>query len=112
MSTERKYDKEFKKQAVKLAKEVGVTAAVAEPGIPKSTLATWMRRAKAGELDTGAGTRSPEESFNLAQQLRAANKKIKEQEKKIRELEELNEFLEEASAFFAANRQKSGRRNG
>jgi len=42
----------------------------------------------------------------------AANKRIKELEKKNRELEELNEFLEETSAFFAANRRKSGKKNG
>ena len=99
MGSERKYDNEFKKQAVKLAKEVGTNAAVAELGIPKSTLLTWVRKAKAGEIDTGSGTRLPEESLNLAQQLQAANKRIKELEKKNRELEELNEFLEEASAF-------------
>ena len=38
MSTERKYDDEFKRQAVKLAKEVGTRAAVAELCISKSTL--------------------------------------------------------------------------
>lgn len=112
MSTERKYDDEFKRQAIKLAKEVGTRATVDELGIPKSTLLTWMRKAKKGEIDTGTGTRQPEESLNLAQQLQAANKRIKEQEKRIRELEELNEFLEEASAFFAANRRKSGKKNG
>ena len=112
MGSERKYDNEFKKQAVKLAKEVGTNAAVAELGIPKSTLLTWVRKAKAGAIDTGSGTRLPEESLNLAQQLQAANKRIKELEKKNRELEELNEFLEEASAFFAANRRKSGKKNG
>ncbi len=47
---------------------------------------------------------------NKARKLHAANKRIKELEKKNRELEELNEFLEETSAFFAANRRKSGRR--
>ena len=31
--------------------------------------------------------------------------------RKNRELEELNEFLEEASAFFTANRRKSGKKN-
>ena len=64
------------------------------------------------EIDTGAGSRTPGESFTIAQQLQAANKRIKELEKKNRELEELNEFLEEASAFFAANRRKSGKKNG
>ena len=81
MGTGKQYDKEFKKQAIKLAKEIG-------------------------------GTRTVEESLNLAEQLQAANKRIKELEKKNRELEELNEFLEEASAFFAASRRKSGKKNG
>lgn len=73
------------------------------------TLGTWLSKARAGEIDTGKGTRVPEESLNIAQQLQAANKRIKELEKKNRKLEELNEFLEEASAFFAASRRKSGK---
>ena len=104
MSTERKYDDEFKRQAVKLAKEVGTRAAVAELCIPKSTLLAWVRNANNGLIDMGSGTRTSEESLNLAQQLQAANKHIKE-------LEKLNEFLEEASAFFAANRRKSAKKN-
>lgn len=112
MGTVRQYDEEFKRQAIKLAKENGSKAAAEELGIPKGTLGTWMKKARAGEIDTGSGTRSPEESLNLSQQLQAANKQIKEQEKRIRELEELNEFLEEASAFFAASRRKSGKKNG
>ncbi len=109
MGTGRQYDEEFKKQAVMLAKEIGNAAAATEVGIPKGTLGTWVHKAKAGEIDTGSGTRTPEESMNLARQLQAANKRIKELEKKNRELEKLNEFLEEASAFFAASRRKSGK---
>ena len=105
MGTGRQYDEEFKKQALLLAKEIGNAAAAKELGIPKGTLGMWVHKAKAGEKDTGSGTRTPEESLNLAQQLQAANKRIKEQEKRIRELEKLNEFLEEASAFFAASRR-------
>ena len=112
MGTGKQYDEEYKKQAVKLAKEIGNKAAAEELGIPKGTLGTWLRKARAGEIDTGTGTRSPEESLNLAQQLKEASKRIKELEKKNRELEELNEFLEEASAFFAASRRKSGKQNG
>ena len=107
--TGKQYDEDFKKQAINLAREVGNTAAAEELGIPKGT---WMHKARLGEIDTGSGTRDPEESLNLAQQLQAANKRIKELEKKNRELEELNEFLEEASAFFAASRRKSGKKNG
>ena len=56
MGTGRQYDEEFKKQAVKLAKEIGNKAAAEELGIPKGTLGTWLSKARAGELDTGAGT--------------------------------------------------------
>lgn len=37
----RKYDKEFKEEAVKLPDEVGVKQAVAQLGIPYYTLAKW-----------------------------------------------------------------------
>ena len=111
MGTGRQYEEEKKKQAIMLAKEIGNAAAAKELGIPKGTLGTWIHKAKAGEIDTGSGTRTPEESLNLVGQLQAANKRIKELEKKNRELERLNEFLEEASAFFAASRRKSGKQN-
>ena len=98
MGTGKQYDEEFKKQAIKLAKEIGTKAAADELCIPKGTLGTWVQKARIGEIDTGAGSRTPGESLTIAQQLQAANKRIKELEKKNRELEELNEFLEEASA--------------
>ena len=107
MGTVRQYDEEFKKQAVKLAMEVGNKAAADVLGIPKGTLGSCLHKAKIGEIDTGSGTRSPENPLNLAHQLQAANKRIKELEKANRELEELNEFLEDASAFFAASRRTS-----
>lgn len=111
MGTGKQYSEEYKKEAVKLAKEIGNKAAADELGIPKGTIGTWVSKAKSGEIDTGAGTHTPEESLSLAQQLKEANKRIKELEKKNRQLEELNEFLEEASAFFAASRRKSGKQN-
>ena len=111
MRPTRKYDEEFKKQAIKLAIEIGNKGACEELGIPKGTLSTWIGKARTGEIDMGAGTRSPGEALSIAQQLQAANKRIKELEKANRKLEELNEFLEEASAFFAASRRKSGKKN-
>lgn len=99
MGTAKQYDEEFKKQAVKLAKEIGNKAAADELGIPKGTLGTWLRKTRSVEVDTDSGTPSQEDSMNLAQQLVAANKRIKELEKKNRELEELSELLEETSVF-------------
>lgn len=109
MGTGKQYDKEFKKQAIKVAKEIGNKASADELGVPKGTLGTWLRKARSGEIDIGSGTRLPEDQLNIAQQLQAANKRIKELEKKNCELEELNEFLQEAFAFFAAIRRKSGK---
>ena len=45
MGTGRQYDEEFKKQAIKLGKEVGIKAAAEELGIPKGTLGTWLKKA-------------------------------------------------------------------
>ena len=89
MGTGKQYSEEYKKEAVKLAKEIGNKAAAEELGIPKGTIGTWVSKAKAGEIDKGAGTRTPEESLSLAQQLKEANKRIKELEKKNRHLEEM-----------------------
>ena len=94
METGKQYDEEFKKQAIKLAKEIGTKAAADELRIPKGTLGTWVQKARIGEIDTGKASLTSDESLNFAQQLQAANKRIKELEKKNREIEELNEFLE------------------
>lgn len=110
MGTGRQYDEKFKVEAVKLAKETGIKRAAEELGIPRGTLGGWVKKAKDGEIDTGRGSRSPEEAMSLAQQLQEAKKRIKDLEKANRELKELNEFLEEASAFFAASRQKYAKR--
>ncbi len=110
MGTGRQYDEKFKLEAIKLAKETGTKKAAEELGIPKNTLGGWVSKARKGEIDTGNGSRKPEEALNLAQQLQEERKRVKALEKRIKELEELNEFLEEASAFFAASRQKYAKR--
>ena len=74
--------KSLKKQAIKLAKEIGTKAAADELRIPKGTLERGCKKARIGEIDTGAGSRTPGESLTIAQQLQAANKRIKELLKK------------------------------
>lgn len=106
---QRKYDTEYKIQAVKLAREIGGDKAAVELGIPKGTMHTWIKRAREGALDIGAGSHTPESAMSLAEELAMLRKKVKEQDKEIRRLKETNDFLEEASAFFAASRLKSAK---
>ncbi len=57
---QRKYDMEYKIQAVKLAKEIGGAKAAAELGIPENTLYAWMKAAREGRLDAGSGSHTPQ----------------------------------------------------
>lgn len=109
---QRKYDMEYKIQAVKLAKEIGGAKAATELGIPENTLYAWMKAAREGRLDIGPGSHTPQTAMNLAEELAALRRQVKQQEKEIRRLKEENEFLEEASAFFAASRRKSAKNKG
>lgn len=43
MGTGRRYGEEFKKEAVKLAKEIGNKEAAEELDVPRGTLGTWVR---------------------------------------------------------------------
>ncbi len=106
---QRKYDMEYKIQAVRLAKELGGAKAAAELGIPENTIYTWTKAVREGRLDAGPGSHTPQTAMSLAEELALLRRQVKEQEKEIRRLKEENEFLEEASAFFAASRRKSVR---
>ncbi len=103
------YDKEFKVQALKLGKEIGLSKAAVELGIPKDTIYGWNRAAKEGRIDLGPGMQTPETAMSLAEEVQKLRAETKEQAKEIKRLREENEFLEEASAFFAASRRKSAK---
>ncbi len=107
---QKKYDREYKLQAVKLSKEIGGAKAAAELGIPVDTLYGWQRAVREGRLEVGTGMRTPRESMTLGEEVTALRRQVREQEKEIRRLKEENEFLEEASAFFAVSRRKSASR--
>ncbi len=102
---QRKYNTEYKVQAVKLSNEIGSSKAAVELGIPVDTLYGWVRAVKEGRLDIGGGAHTPQTAMSLAEELNT----LKQQEKEIRRLKEENEFLAEASAFFAASRRKSAK---
>ena len=97
--TQRKYDMEYKIQAVKLAKELGGAKAAAELGIPENTMYAWTKAAREGRLDIGSGSHTPQTAMTLAEEVQMLRRQNKEQEKEIRRLKEENEFLEEAALF-------------
>ena len=87
---QRKYDMEYKIQAVKLAKEIGGAKAAAELGIPENTLYAWMKAAREERLNVGSGSHTPQTVMNLAEELTLLRRQVKEQEKEIRRLKEEN----------------------
>ncbi len=107
--TQRNYEKEYKVQAVKLAKEIGTDKAAKELGVPKGTLSGWQKAVREGRLDAGPGSHTPASAMSLAEEMAALRKQVKVQEREIRRLKEENEFLAEASAFFAASRRRSAK---
>jgi transposase len=109
MAKNRTYDIEYKKQAVKLALDIGAAKAARELGVHANTVYTWMHQYRLGNIDLGPGTQTPGSATTLSEEVQILRKQVKEQNKEIRRLREENEFLEEASAFFAASRLKSAK---
>ncbi len=62
----RKYDHEYKIQAVKLAKEIGGAKAAKELGIPEGTIHTWLKKVNWKKLQL----------FGNSEQLRLMEKTI------------------------------------
>jgi len=102
----KEYTSEYKKETVKLAKEVGVKQASLELDVPKGTLYGWLEKEKTGEIDLGVGSRTPSNVLSLAEEIKVLREKNKEYEKENARLNKINTFLEEATRFFAASRQK------
>ena len=113
---QRKYNTEYKVQAVKLSNEIGSSKAAVELGIPIDTLYGWIKAVKEGRLDIGCGAHTPQTAMSLAEELNTLRKQVKQQEKGIRRLKEENEFLAEASKGqrmkFIALKTEDGKRKG
>ena len=80
----RKYDHEYKVQAVKLAKEIGGAKAAKELGIPEGTIHTWLKAVRTGQLDIGDGFHTPASAMSLSEEITMLRKRVKEQDKEIR----------------------------
>ena len=94
----RKYDKEFKEEAVKLSDEIGVKQAAAQLGIPYYSLAEWRQKRKAfgDHAFVGSGIRRDAPLSENERRL------IKEN----MELRKANEILKDALGFFAKDRKR------
>ena len=104
----RKYNRQYKEQAIKLAEEKGCKDASIELGISYNTLYGWIRRgAKDDHLIDDSTTENVADLDSDLQQLRRTNKELT---KEIQRLQEENDFLAEAIAFFAASRLKSSKK--
>ena len=66
---QRKYDAEYKVQAVKLSNEIGSSKAAVELRIPVDTLYGWVKAAKEGQLDIGGRAHTPQTAMSLAEEL-------------------------------------------
>lgn len=106
MATQKHYDLEYKIQAIKLSREIGINKAAKELAIAPSTISTWNQLAKKGKINLGPGTQTPQGALSLVDELNSLRKQNKELSKENKRLKEENEFLAEASAFFAASRRK------
>ena len=66
---QRKYNTEYKVQAVKLSNEIGSSKAAVDLRIPVDTLYGWVKAAKEGRLDIGGGAHTPQTAMSLAEEL-------------------------------------------
>jgi transposase len=97
----KKYDKQFKEEAVKLSNDLGSVKKAAEQlGISYHTLSDWRGVARVHGADgfVGSGKRYAADDGKTARE--------RELEKKNAELERANEILKDALAFFAEDRKK------
>lgn len=106
MSRRGKYDNEFKVQALKLKKEVGLEEAATQLGINKETLKYWDRCVRNGTLRLKNSDVSPDGALTTKEEIKLLRERIRAIEKQNKRLAEENDFLREASAFFAASHPK------
>ncbi len=106
MAENRQYDREYKVQAVMLAKEIGQAKAAKEMGIPRNTMYDWVRANRLGSLDLGAGSQTLQSAMTLNEELIQLRQQMKALEKENRRLKKENDFLEEDGALNVSARDK------
>ena len=97
------YDDNYKAQALRLAKEVGVPDAAKQLGINKWTLYDWIGKAEKGHNFNSVKEDEPDTALTKDDEIKLLKKKLREYEKRIEKDNKKIAFLEEASAFFASS---------
>lgn len=96
----KRYDKQFKEEAVRLAQEIGTRRAAEQLGLSYHTLSDWRRSKQAH----GA------EAFEGSGKVSASNQGMTQREielqREVDELRRANEILKDALGFFAKDRKK------
>lgn len=90
----RKYDKEFKEEAVKLSDEVGTKQTAAQLGVAYYTLSEWRHFGDHAFVGSGIRRDAP------------LNENERRLMKENAELRKANEILKDALGFFAKDRKK------
>ena len=102
----RRYTPEFRSNALKLAKEIGSSAAARELHVPADTIYTWISKAKNGDLPLSPIPPEPKNVLNLAEKVKELEQQIRALKSENAQILKENQILEDAAAFFAARRKK------
>ncbi len=96
MRKQRKYDKEFKLNAVKLCKErdKGYEQIATDLGIPKSTLYTWIQEHK----------ENGEAGFKGSGVIKPCNEELYRLRKELADMKQERDILKKAEAIFSRHK--------
>jgi len=89
----KRYDKEFRKQALKLSDEVGIKKASEQLGVIYATLAEWRKQRIRKNNSKQESTGNPDEE----------NARLK---REVSELQKANSILKDALGFFVEDRKR------
>ena len=96
----KRYGKQFKEEAVRLAQEIGTRRAAEQLGLSYHTLSGWRRSKQehGNEAFVGGG-----KSYVIKQGM---TQREMELQREVEELRRANEILKDALGFFAKDRKK------
>jgi len=103
---QRSYTAEYRANAVKLASEIGGSAAARQLKIPSDTMYYWIARSKKGDLPLSEEAPDPKKSLNMAEEMKELRKELKMVKSELIQTKRENQILEEATAFFVKRRKK------